>query len=173
MRVGTASIIFLSCLAAACGGDRQEEQKGESASPAAVDSMASGVDPGARNARDSAPPASAPPPGAEPPPVRAGVPSTIGMPPADTQTPPLARNAEVTYVCESGLPVVVAFDADRAAVRLPDGRDFTLTRASGGAGAREEYRGSDVTLVRVANVIELSLDSGATRMRCSESSATA
>ena len=174
MRIGAATVIVVSCLAAACGrddatGNPQDAAPLDATTPASTGDLASAT----QEAKEPQSAPSDPRTISEPPPVRAGLPSTIAMPPADTQTPPLAANAEVTYVCESGLPVVVTFQGARATVTLPDGREFMLTQAAGVEGGREEYRGRGATLVRAAHVVELSLHSEGSTMRCAESSATA
>lgn len=105
--------------------------------------------------------------------VLEGIPSKITMPPKDADTPPIAAGAEVTYVCESGMALRIAFDGVWAHVAWTDGRRLKLSKAANGSADGERYTGEGFTLSRVANVVELSQSQGGQRWRCAEGAASA
>lgn len=160
--------LLLAGIVAGCGG---RDATPAPADPAASDQAAldrSAAPIPAAPAAPATPAADAPTPQ-----VMEGIPSRIALPPKGTETPVIAPGAEVTYVCESGMSLRVAFDGVRALVAWTDGRRMTLSRTAGDGGAGERYAGDGFTLRRVANVVELAQDGGGQQWRCAEGSATA
>lgn len=173
MKIAVATGVVLSCFLSACNPDPAQTQHAVAERSGTITQVPPEVTPSPAVTVPSPPQVAATRSDLEPAPVMAGIPSPISMPPKGAETPPLAANAEVTYVCESGLPFVVKFNGMRAEVRMPDGREFSLTRGGSTASGAEQYSGSGVTMFRTANVVELTLKGAGSPMRCAESSGTA
>ncbi len=108
----------------------------------------------------------------ESPQVQQGIPSKIPLPSKDVPTPILPPGAEISYVCESGIPLRIAFASSHAYVQWTDGTKLTLSIGAPGPGGGELYEGDGYVLRRIANVVELSAKGGGDRWRCAEESAS-
>ncbi|MEO5629387.1 MAG: hypothetical protein ABIQ62_06430 [Thermomonas sp.] len=105
--------------------------------------------------------------------VLEGIPSKIARPAEDAPTPILPVGAQITYVCESGMPLRIAFAGALAYVDWTGGAKLTLSMGDAGVGGGEMYAGDGYTLRRLANVVELSAKAGGEFWRCAEGAASA
>lgn len=108
----------------------------------------------------------------QPAPVLEGIPSKIPEPEEDASTPILPVGTEVSYVCENGMPLRIAFAGSLAHVRWTGETRLTLSLAAGAGGGGERYEGDGYLLRRIANVVELSAKEGSDHWRCAEASAS-
>lgn len=164
--------LCLACALAACAADTdpaaaptgaEADSAGtESAPPAPVAAPANTPAGGA--SASAASPQSAP--------VLEGIPTRIPKPEADAPTPILPAGTEVSYVCENGMPLRIAFAGSLAHVHWTGDSRLTLSLAAGTAGGAERYEGDGYLLTRTANVVELSAQAGRDHWRCAEASAS-
>lgn len=169
-----AFAMLFSAVAALGGCQRETEDEAVGVTEPAraeADTMAVGELPAAQlpaaPLRDPVPPAG----GTEPAPVLEGIPSKIPMPAEGTPTQPLAIGARVSYVCESGSELQVAYAEASARVTWTGGNTLQLSRTGSADG--ETYAGDGHTLMRVGNVVQFRRDDGAYAWRCAENAASA
>lgn len=163
MKCPLIPLLLACCLLAAC--QREPEPAPVTADNAPLTTAPAAANPAPPPATTASPAAA---PTAETAPALEGIPHKIDMPSEQTPTPPLPPSAEVTYVCENGMSLRIAYDGAAARVAWTEGRTLTLSRSAG-----ETYTGDGYVLQRRGNVAMLNQQGGTVSFRCEESTANA
>lgn len=96
----------------------------------------------------------------------------IAPPASDTPTPPAAEGARITYTCENGSVLEIAFAGAGARATLADGSVHALVRTATRTGDGERYEDAALQVDRLGNTIEVR-ERGAAVRRCAETGGNA
>ena len=102
-----------------------------------------------------------------------GMPTRIKLPPATTQTPPVALGAMIEYGCESGATLRVRYGNGVAEVAWTNDSHLRLTLQAPDKGGGERYTGDGYQLRRLGSAVQLQPAGGGNEWRCMEANASA